>query len=239
MLVVAALLSWPREARPQFGGFGMGGFFGGRVVPSPVEQINQQSNIAGQAAFAARERNFSPYSGNPNAFMNIGRQIRFSQPEAIQSRFNATSRRSLGDQYAGRSRTNTFAMAGGNQAAPMPEPLPAPDVLMEISRFFSASDALVWPSDSPTEGDLGERREVSDKASRTVLNEVRSRGHADIDSAADARAKLIDYGRPALQLLRTESSAAIADSFHSFLMSLYDAIGNTALAARAEAAPGS
>lgn len=219
----------PQQARAQFG-FGAGMFMGGRVVPSPVDQVNQMSQIAASAAFAAREKNHSPLSGNPNAFMNIGRQIRFSQPELLEARFSAASRRPMSDQYAaGRTRTNTLALASNATANPgTTTPAPPLDLVAQVSRFFNAQDEIVWPSDSPTEGDLGERREISDKASRTVLNEVRSRGAADITTAADARARLIDYGRPALQILRAESSAAIADSFHSFLLSLYETIGKAA-----------
>ena len=226
MLLIAA----PKQASAQFG-WGAGMFMGGRVVPSPVDQVNQMSQIAASAAFASRPTNHSPYSGNPNAYMNIGRQMRFSQPELLEPRFSAASRRPMSDQYAsGRTRTNTLALASNTTAANPGTTTPAPplDLVAQVSRFFNAQDEIVWPSDSPTEGDLGERRELSDKASRTVLNEVRSRGTAEISTAADARAKLIDYGRPALQLLRTESSAAIADSFHSFLLSLYETIGKTA-----------
>jgi hypothetical protein len=60
-----------------------------------------------------------------------------------------------------------------------------------------------------------------------VLKEVEGRGYAQVATAVEARNKLLDYGRPALQYARENSTPAIADTFHTFLLALYDSIGQT------------
>lgn len=100
---------------------------------------------------------------------------------------------------------------------------------MELAAFFDADETLVWPADAPVTGDLGARRQDSDAAALAVLNEVQAHGTSSIESAADARARLLDYGRPALQYLRDSRSTAVAENFHSFLLSLYDALGRAAI----------
>jgi hypothetical protein len=56
------------------------------------------------------------------------------------------------------------------------------------------------------------------------LKEKQQQGVASITSATEARQKLLDYGRPALQQLRAVATTPIADSFHRFLLSLYDSL---------------
>jgi hypothetical protein len=45
---------------------------------------------------------------------------------------------------------------------------------------------------------------------------------------ASAREALIAYGQPALQYLRETSTARVADTFHLFLLSLYDSLAQAA-----------
>ena len=40
----------------------------------------------------------------------------------------------------------------------------------------------------------------------------------------EARQKLLDYGRPALKYVRTHETPRVADSFHGFLLMLYDSL---------------
>jgi hypothetical protein len=69
-----------------------------------------------------------------------------------------------------------------------------------------------------------------------VLKEKQQHGVASVTGAAEARQNLVDYGRPALRQLRAASTPPIADSFHRFLLSLYDSLGASALPP--ETAPG-
>ncbi len=54
------------------------------------------------------------------------------------------------------------------------------------------------------------------------------KGLARLSTVTDARQKLLDYGRPALQQVREQSTPALADSFHVFLLSLYGNLGAAA-----------
>jgi hypothetical protein len=86
----------------------------------------------------------------------------------------------------------------------------------------------VWPNESPTSGDLKEKRDRSDEASLALLQETRRQRPASISSATHARQKLLDYGRPALKEIRQQATPVIADMFHGFLLSLYDALAEAA-----------
>ncbi len=57
-----------------------------------------------------------------------------------------------------------------------------------------------------------------------MLKETKQRSAASINTVTEARQKLLDYGRPALRELRETSTPRIADTFHLFLLSLYDSL---------------
>ena len=88
---------------------------------------------------------------------------------------------------------------------------------------------LVWPQESPVDGEFGEKKEISDRATLAVLKEKQQHGVALTIGAADAREKLVDYGRPAPKYLRTTATPPIAGAFHRFLLSLYDSLEAAAL----------
>ena len=87
---------------------------------------------------------------------------------------------------------------------------------------------LVWPSDSPVEGELISKRDTSDQACLAVSDLVDKFRSAPITTVTLARTKLLEYGQPALQAIRSHSTPRIADSFHQFLLSLYDALAAAA-----------
>ena len=43
-----------------------------------------------------------------------------------------------------------------------------------------------------------------------------------------AREKLLVYGQPALQVIRSTTTPRIAENFHNFLLSLYDSLAQAA-----------
>ncbi len=61
-----------------------------------------------------------------------------------------------------------------------------------------------------------------------VLELVEKHRSAPITTITDARQKLLDYGQPALRVARSVSTPTIADSFHMFLLSLYDSLAAAA-----------
>jgi hypothetical protein len=116
-------------------------------------------------------------------------------------------------------------------APSVPRPAPAtasatpdaPSVSMTVSlaNFFDRYGGFVWPSDAPTNPDLLAVRHESDQAVAAVRKEYDALGIASVSTVADARFKLLEYGRPALEHIRSTSTPAIADMFHVFLLSLY------------------
>ncbi len=100
-----------------------------------------------------------------------------------------------------------------------------------MASFFSPDRRLVWPSESPTAGELGPMRDDSDRASLEVLEKVEKYRAAPITITTNARQKLIAYGQPALKEIRAAATPRIAETFHTFLLSLYDSLAAAANAA--------
>ena len=118
-------------------------------------------------------------------------------------------------------------------ASSTPPAQPSPPATVNLAAFFNKDDQLVWPSVSPITGDFGKKQSTADLATLAVRNEYELRGLAQLSTVTDARQKLLDYGRPALQYVREQSTPALADSFHVFLLSLYGNIGNAATVPKA------
>ncbi len=113
--------------------------------------------------------------------------------------------------------TGPSATSSGGNAQLIADALP-------IASFFNSAYKLTWPSESPTGGELLEKRDVSDRASLLVLNETKLNGVAHISSVTTARERLLVYGKPALKEIRATATQPISDSFHTFLLSLYDSL---------------
>jgi hypothetical protein len=207
---LAVLAAMPGPARAQYGlgaGWGWGGF---GSMPSASTQFLNQHALNRAAAGRTSTRSHSAYSGNPSAYFNRIRDNGFV------SHYDVRRRRAPSYQSG---RTASTANRGREelQAAPAPAIVP-------LGNFFDASLRLVWPQDSPVDGEFKQKRETSDQAAMVVLKEKQQQGVASSTVAAKARQKLVDYGRPALQQLRAVSTPSIADSFHLFLLSLYDSL---------------
>jgi hypothetical protein len=106
-----------------------------------------------------------------------------------------------------------------------------------IGSFFDASRTLVWPSDSPVDEGLLEKRNTSDRACLVVADLVEQHRSAPITTVSYARQRLLEYGQPALQLIRSRSTSRVAESFHLFLLSLYEALAQAANPLEQNASP--
>jgi hypothetical protein len=100
--------------------------------------------------------------------------------------------------------------------------------LVPLTSFFNAQNQLVWSGDAPTVDGLKEKRDAFDRTAQVVLGEVRKNGVASIASVTESRQSLLDYGRPALHYVRTHETPRLADSFHMFLLQLYDSLEQAA-----------
>ena len=100
--------------------------------------------------------------------------------------------------------------------------------VVPLSSFYNAQNQLAWPGDAPTTDNLKEKSTIVDQASLAVLDEAKKNGVASVAAVTEARQKLLDYGRPALHYVRAHETARLADTFHVFLLELYDSLAQAA-----------
>ena len=226
-----------------FGGMGVIGGF--NYVPSPTDFVNSHSLLRAGSAGPPSSNNV--YAGNPNAYINRIRDNGFVPHSGIVDRRSVgyqASRMQLdsqGQAINNRPQTAVASSASASAAAAAAAAAATRRSIVPIGSFFDASRILVWPSDSPVEGDLITKRDTSDQACLVVADLVEKFRSAPITTVTTARSRLLDYGQPALQFIRSHSTPRIADSFHQFLLSLYDSLeaaaNPTELASAAQPSP--
>ena len=203
VVIAAAILLVPERAHAQFGfgGGGLGWGFGMfRPVPSPESYIESKSLV--NAAHPPELPSRNVYANNPNSYINHVRDNGFVDRYSADRREMPSYRNPPRAQVA---------------APPQVPSLP-------LSSFYNAENVLVWPGDSPMEGDLKAKRAVFDQSSAVVLSESKKYGVASMASVTDARNKLLNYGRPALAYTRAHDTPRVSDSFHMFMLSLYESL---------------
>jgi hypothetical protein len=115
------------------------------------------------------------------------------------------------------------------QAETQPQPAASyPQPIIPLASFFDDTGRLGWPGEAPVAGDLQAKRDISDQSSLAVLDEKKQHGIASVASVTGARQKLLDYGRPALQEVRNNNTPRVSDTFHLFLLSLYESLAQAA-----------
>ncbi len=229
---VAALacLCGPTRADAQFGFGGGYGFF--NFQPPEVGFLNQHAlQVGGRATMGPSG---DVYANRPNSYMN---QMNNNRIDSYDPATRVAMSQSMGRfvDAVDIQRNNAAIMAARPAPAPRPptpvavaEAAPPAPPQLPIASFFDRYDKLVWPDSSPTNGDLGAKRDAAGLACLGVLNEAKLRGLAQVSTVTDARSKLIDYGRPALAYIEANSTPRIADTFHLFLMSLYESLAQAA-----------
>ncbi len=214
---VVGLVAWlgAERAQAQWGGFGDVGFgfgFGlGAQTPASVSFLNHHAIARTNAAAAARPQPL-------RAPIPVSRNVDFF------TRYDAATRAAMTDRVS-RRRVLPRTAAAPSQPVTLADTSPTSRPAQPLASFFNKMRQLIWPADAPTDGDLAAKRSTSDAQTLALLTEVEGRGYSQIATAVEARDKLLDYGRPALQLMRENSTPAVSDAFHAFLLSLYDSIG--------------
>ena len=219
------------RAEAQYGdfgyGFGWGGGFYNQNANSDVNYLNQRSQINAEAAAANRPQALTaPWHESRDE--SIYDKYDLATREAMINRIARDPARELGTADPSgvlprSSRPNSPAPSSSSTTAPPPLPTG-----VHLANYFNKDHQLLWPSVSPISGDFGKKQATADLAVLAVLNEYDLKGLANVSTVVDARQKLLDYGRPALQEVRERSTPALADSFHVFLLSLYGNLGNAA-----------
>ena len=219
LVATAALELGASQVRAMGYGYGiMGGF---NYVPSPGAFLNQHALLNAGRAGAPVSNNV--YANNPNAFIHRIRDNGFVPHAGI------VDRRSPGYQ-ASRWRPQSLSQTSNNQPQPAASSATATArrPVVPIGSFFDASRMLVWPSDAPVEGDLITKRDTSDQACLVVSDLVDKHRSAPITTVTYARQRLLEYGQPALQFMRSHTTPRIAENFHQFMLSLYDSLAAAA-----------
>jgi hypothetical protein len=234
--IAAALSPWlcgGRQAEAQYyGGYGGFGFGYNQNAYSDVNFLNSWSLQNASAAAANRPKALTA--------------PRFeSRDDSIYEKYDLQTRMSMIDRVARdpAGEMGTADPSGVLPSAPRPRPKtttpsgptppPYPNTV-NLANYFNKDHQLIWPSVSPISGDYGKKQTVADLAALAVLNEYNMKGLAQLSTVTDARQKLLDYGRPALQYVRESSTPALADSFHVFLLALYGNLGNAATVPKAQ-----
>ncbi len=214
LAVVTVYLMVPAGTHAQWGmggGFGgMGWGFGGfHPVPAPETYLYQKALVDGGRGTQLPSRDV--YANNPNSYINHVRDNGFVDRYPVERREIPAYRVAAPRRAQGVATTPTSAVATASPVLP-------------LASFYNGDHVLVWPGDAPMEGDLKGKRAIFDQASEVVLSETKKNGVASLASVTEARQKLLDYGRPALAYTRTHDTARISDTFHMFLLSLYDSL---------------
>jgi hypothetical protein len=196
----------PMPVQAQWGGMGGWGWgWGGfSQVPKPETFIYQKALVDAARAIPTPSRDV--YANNPNSYINHLRDNGFVEHYNI-------ARREPSHYRASAPRTLPTAL---NVSQPMP--------VLPVGTFYNAMGKFEWPGDAPTAGDLSERRAAFETSCQAVLNEFRQNSVSSIATVTEARQKLLDYGRPALQYVRAHETPRVADSFHLFVLSLYESL---------------
>jgi hypothetical protein len=244
LVAVAALGLGGRRAEAQFGyGWGMWGAMnagGGQANMATLNYVNQRASQAAAYAYSSRASigGGNVYAGNPNSYIN---HVRDNSNDRFFDRYDVSTRRVSGPPPA-----TLAALAGppaespGGDIPPPPDPSgrtrpsdsgtnpPQRPRAPALVSFFTAAGKLGWPAEAPTAGDLESKRDAVDQSVQSVQDQVKVNGQASVRIVSLARSRLLDYGRPALAYTRQHTTPAVADTFHNFLLALYDALGNAA-----------
>jgi hypothetical protein len=207
-----------------FGGFGWG--WGGAAfsqVPKPESFLYQKALVDAGRGTQLPSRDV--YANNPNSYINHIRDNGFVERYPVGRGYAGT--------YAYAPRPAPAAPAVTPTALTVTQQMPA----LPLSSFYNAQHQIVWPADAPVAGDLQAKREVFDRASDAVLTEMKKNGVASVASVIDARQKLLDYGRPGLQYVRAHDTPRVADTYHLFLLSLYESLAQAVNPPATAAAP--
>ncbi len=224
--VLAHGVSSPTAEAQNFGygngfGYGSGYGFGGLYYRSPsVDYINEHALVTARAGAVDRPQNLTAPRDAYEMAVDSGSKMRYDA--GLTDRYDISTRRDVQD----RSRVSESVKG------PVPARAPARRIVPLSTFFENSPPRLVWPANAPADGDLEQKRAVADRAVLAVLAETNRSGSASLTVATEARSKLLEYGRPALAEIRGRSTLRVADSFHQFLLSLYDSIGQAATSSR-------
>lgn len=209
-LVLFCALAAPSAAQAQF----FGPFFGGGFAPyqSPTQMVQDRRPITQNVGGPVQ----NPAMSSPNAYWNNLR-------EPMPASYTMTPRTNLrtGNRGIDSATTSRGKSASTSQTSAKVKPK------QHFLGFFNTSGLLVWPADAPLEGELSGKRAMVDTAMQQLKTDLTGTAPPPVSSIVSARNELLAYGRPALAYLREHRSNR-ADSFHAWMLELYNTLGDLA-----------
>jgi hypothetical protein len=224
------------RAEAQYGGFGGFGGFGWGYNQNAYTDVNYLNSRANTLAGIAGAHTPQPLQAPQFQTRDdsIYDKYDLSTRESMINRIAADPDREMGTADPSGVLPSRPRRTTSTARAPAAPAGPSEPTSVHLANFFNKDQVLIWPSSAPISGELGKKQTVADLAALAVLNEYDMKGLARVSTVTDARQKLLNYGRPALQQVKEQSTPALADSFHVFLLSLYGNLGAAATVPKAQ-----
>ncbi|HEY2159499.1 MAG TPA: hypothetical protein VGH33_27990 [Isosphaeraceae bacterium] len=226
LAALVALPAAPTRAQFGFGGFGFGFNSPGTIYGAQTTGMLNSWALQNGAKATMGPVQDNVYANNPNAYIN------HLHDEGYLDKYDVGTRREI-EASVGRYSDGpppSYYRTVSQRPAPAAQPAPAQPTapVVPLSSFFDRYQKLVWPAGSPEFGDLAAKRTTANQSCLAVLNDYNLRGLAQVGTVTEARSNLVEYGRPALQYIRDNSTPRVADTFHLFLLSLYESLAQAA-----------
>jgi len=219
LAVVTLILLSARPSQAQFG-FGFGGFgiYARPYTPPSVNFLYDRANAR-----------VGVDTGAPKQLKEPDRFAYRKQYIEMQERASFNSRQPTSSQIGSRQAALTSLSKPDVQRGAVPRgQTVSRSQAPPITRFINQQGEVAWPADAPVTGSLAAKREQANKAIQTVVDQYQANNAVSVEAVAKARQDLVVYGKPALATLRQQTSPSVAESFHLFLLALYDSLAQAA-----------
>ena len=141
----------------------------------------------------------------------------YVQEAAAQAMQTQRQMQAIEPRYDVRKKTPRTSQSKARQA----------NTLLPLDKVLSSEGKVLWPGKVPSDGELGKSREAAEAAIDVAFKEFKAGGKASVQSVAEAKELLYDYGLPALRGLSAKNRPA-AESLLRFFSSLEQTLNTLA-----------
>ncbi len=92
--------------------------------------------------------------------------------------------------------------------------------------LFGEDGRILWPESTPVGPELDKKRSAASESIQDVAQKSRRDGRAPVSAVVDAKEKLEDFGRDAIQELQDQNESEAAEDLSSFLQNMDYALSN-------------
>ncbi len=182
---------------------------------------------SGYAQYGLPGVGVSPWNPIVQAQLNLGmRTARYNMYSAWADQSNAAAnlyyQQAVAQQLQNHQQQQAMQVRYDVETrAPRPVSTSNPETKKLLSKgdVLKTSGEVVWPATAPASATLDKSRSGAEAAIRVAVKEFEANGKASIQSVAEAKSQLFEYGKPALEQL-VRSNRAEAKKLLKFLASL-------------------